>query len=155
MRRCSSLRTAEAGDCGSLKQRRHAARLGWHDRSQCYDQGTERCGPEGTGPGGFDQRKRGPLCWLRRTPTDLALGGLTGGQSRFLRVVSVAATRSHREACEPNVCAWMDGARSTDEDGTGSVSLGPSVTSVSHVYPPRHPPQDRCPPPTDGFLVCP
>ena len=54
---------------------------------------------------------------LRRTPADLTLGGLTGGQSRVQRIVSAVATRNHRETCEPNVCAWMDGASSSDEDG--------------------------------------
>ena len=51
------------------------------------------------------------LLILRRTP----LGGLTGDQSRIQRVVSAAATRSHREACEPDI---LDGASSTDEHGT-------------------------------------
>ena len=54
---------------------------------------------------------------LRRTPADLTVGGLTGGQSRVQRVVSAVATRNHRETCEPNVRAWMDGASSSDEDG--------------------------------------
>ena len=84
---------------------------------------------------------------LRRTPADLTLGGLTGGQSRVQRVVSAVATRKHRETCEPNVRAWMDGA-SSEEDGAETAPgasawvqarpVGP--TSILHD---THPLQDR------------
>ena len=102
------------------------SKAGRHDRRRGTDEGAERRKPEGAGLEDLT-RENDPLSAafdveafhiLRRTPTDLALGGLVGSQSRLRRAVSAVATRSHPEACEANFCAWMDGASSSDEDGT-------------------------------------
>ena len=57
---CGPLVTLEARTVSSC------SKVGRHDRKRCTDEGAERCGPEGTGSGGLDQRKRCPFCWFRR-----------------------------------------------------------------------------------------
>ena len=85
---------------------------------------------------------------LRRTPADLALGALTGGQPQAQRAVSG----------EPNIRAWMDGASGSDENGAETApgaSAWVQARPVGHEHPPWHPLQDRHSPPFDSPLVCP
>ena len=74
-------------------------------------------------------------------------------------VVSAVATRSYREACAANESAVMDGASSSDEDGTetalgGSAWVQAPPVGPTHMHPPRHPLQDCNTPPSDGPPVC-
>ena len=139
---------AERGGWGlwRLSERRHAARIGGMIAAPASQQEREDIPAMATAAAALTveldayETRFGKVATatLNRSKTDLALGGVTGGQSSLQSVASQVTTQHHREAITPWAAKWMDGASSIDADGKevspgtsswiGARPVGPSTT---------------------------